>query len=228
MNDTTTGTAGTAAVPAVNDIPADSAMCTSDKRVFIGLTDPQTPANVGAVLRAAGCYGANAVYYSGSRYDNAVKHSKTNTQTEGKAVTLVHTDDFQSIIEPDMKIVCVDLIVGAVSLPDFVHPEKAVYIFGPESGTVLQNVIDIADAVVYVPTRGCMNLAASVNVLLYDRLAKDKDAMRLGGDELIRGSRQQGNNRKVKQSRKLETESQSGSVATHMGSDNPAGKKHRV
>jgi tRNA(Leu) C34 or U34 (ribose-2'-O)-methylase TrmL len=26
--------------------------------------------------------------------------------------------------------------------------------------------------VVYVPTQGCMNLAASVNVILYDRLAK--------------------------------------------------------
>ena len=28
------------------------------------------------------------------------------------------------------------------------------------------------DKVVYVPTQGCMNLAASVNVILYDRLAK--------------------------------------------------------
>jgi tRNA C32,U32 (ribose-2'-O)-methylase TrmJ len=35
-----------------------------------------------------------------------------------------------------------------------------------------QSVIDQADAVVYIPTVGCMNLAATVNVLLYDRLAK--------------------------------------------------------
>jgi tRNA(Leu) C34 or U34 (ribose-2'-O)-methylase TrmL len=27
--------------------------------------------------------------------------------------------------------------------------------------------------VVYVPTIGCMNLAATVNVVLYDRLAKE-------------------------------------------------------
>lgn len=27
--------------------------------------------------------------------------------------------------------------------------------------------------VVYIPTRGCMNLAATVNVLLYDRPAKE-------------------------------------------------------
>ncbi|MBU0538004.1 MAG: 23S rRNA methyltransferase, partial [Gammaproteobacteria bacterium] len=26
--------------------------------------------------------------------------------------------------------------------------------------------------IVYIPTKGCMNLAATVNVVLYDRLAK--------------------------------------------------------
>jgi hypothetical protein len=47
----------------------------------------------------------------------------------------------------------------------------------------------------YVPTVGCMNLAASVNVLLYDRLAKD--AGRAQGDALIARSRQQSNHRRV-------------------------------
>jgi tRNA(Leu) C34 or U34 (ribose-2'-O)-methylase TrmL len=184
----------------------------SERKVFVGLSDPQTPANVGAVMRAAGCYGASTVYYSGSRYDNAVKYSKTNTQIEGKSVPLVHTDDFQSVLEPDMKIVCVDLIEGAISLPEFEHPTKAIYVFGPESGTVQQSIIDIADAVVYVPTSGCMNLAASVNVLLYDRLAKD--TTRREGDEVIRASRQQGNNRKVKSRSSQRQEAGTSSVFT--------------
>ncbi|HEY8939399.1 MAG TPA: TrmH family RNA methyltransferase, partial [Cellvibrio sp.] len=50
--------------------------------------------------------------------------------------------------------------------------EQALYIFGPEDGSVDQAVLDCCDHVVYVPTVGCMNLAASVNVVLYDRLAK--------------------------------------------------------
>ncbi|CSB46617.1 RRNA methylase%2C putative [Vibrio cholerae] len=33
-------------------------------------------------------------------------------------------------------------------------------------------MVDQAHYVVYVPTHGCMNLAATVNVVLYDRLAK--------------------------------------------------------
>lgn len=28
--------------------------------------------------------------------------------------------------------------------------------------------------IIYVPTNGCMNLAATVNVILYDRMAKER------------------------------------------------------
>ena len=35
----------------------------------IGLVNPKSPENVGAVMRAAGCYGANEVYYTGQRFE---------------------------------------------------------------------------------------------------------------------------------------------------------------
>jgi len=103
----------------------------------------------------------------------------------------------------DTKLVCVDLVLGATPLPEFVHPEKAFYVFGPEDGTIGQEIIDRADAVVYVPTVGCMNLAASVNVLLYDRLAKAHREQvsaqtEFDGDALIRQSRDNNNRTRVK------------------------------
>jgi len=85
-------------------------------------------------------------------------------------------------------------------LPYFEHPEQALYIFGPEDGTISQAVIDSADDVVYVPTHGCMNLAASVNVLLYDRLSKslNLDNQNQSDNALIRKSRDTNNKVKVK------------------------------
>jgi tRNA(Leu) C34 or U34 (ribose-2'-O)-methylase TrmL len=68
-------------------------------------------------------------------------------------------------------------------------------IFGPEDGTISQDVIDRADAVVYVPTNGCMNLAATVNVVLYDRLAKSCQSYE--SNELIRQSRDTNNRLKA-------------------------------
>ncbi len=57
-------------------------------------------------------------------------------------------------------------------------------------------MIDTADAVVYVPTIGSLNLAAVVNVVLYDRMAKS--AMTVANNELIRRSRDKNNNLKIK------------------------------
>ena len=46
------------------------------------------------------------------------------------------------------------------------------YIFAPEDNTLKKAITDFCREMIYVLTNGCMNLAASVNVILYDRLAK--------------------------------------------------------
>ncbi|MCF6218336.1 MAG: RNA methyltransferase [Gammaproteobacteria bacterium] len=164
-------------------------------KVWIGLTDPKTPTNVGAVMRAAGCYGADAVFYTGERYSRAVKF-QTDTKRVRERIPLTPVESFLNHKMDQSQRVCVELVEGATPLPLFQHPDNAFYIFGPEDGTISQAVIDRADAVVYIPTVGCMNLAATVNVLLYDRLAKS--ATTVTGDELIRQSRDTNNSVKLK------------------------------
>lgn len=166
----------------------------------IGLVNPKSPTNVGGVMRAAGCYEADDVFYTGKRYALAVSNGNsqynTDTQAASDIIALTGVESLIDVIDQDVSIVCVDLVEGAIPLPEFKHPEKALYIFGPEDGTISQQVINRADAVVYVPTVGCMNLAASVNVLLYDRLAKSDST--IAGDDLIRNSRDNNNRIKVK------------------------------
>lgn len=187
-----------------------------NSHVTIGLTNPKSPTNVGGVMRAAGCYSVDQVVYTGHRYTLASKFigSKNNTDTQKSRdqIPLVAIDDFlqlkkQSIestlekLPESTKIICVDLVEGAIPLPLFQHPEQALYVFGPEDGTISQSVIDEADDVVYVPTVGCMNLAASVNVLLYDRLAKSlvKQGKLETDNTLIRKSRDTNNQSRVKE-----------------------------
>ncbi|GAB2647288.1 RNA methyltransferase [Vibrio panuliri] len=162
---------------------------------IIGLINPKSPENVGAVMRAVGCYQANEVLYTGTRYDRAAKFS-TDTKSVSQHTPLKGVSSILNSVPEDVSIVCVELALGATPLPQFEHPKRAVYIFGPEDGSIPQEIADKADHVVYVPTVGCMNLAASVNVLLYDRLAKS-DAI-VTGDELIRSSRDNRNKLRVK------------------------------
>lgn len=144
---------------------------TQSNETIIGLVNPKTPTNMGAIMRAAGCYQVACVRYTGQRFDYAVKYHTDTKDIFGK-IPLLHVESLVDDLPPATKIVCVELVEGASPLPDFVHPEQAIYIFGPEDGSIPQQIIDVADHVVYIPTIGCMNLAATVNVLLYDRLAK--------------------------------------------------------
>lgn len=164
--------------------------------VFIGLCNPKSPSNVGSVLRAAGCYQASAVRYSGERFARAAKYS-TDTRNIKRTIPLTQVEDLLHGLPTDMRVVCVELAEGASPLPGFTHPERAIYIFGPEDGSLSQSVLDRAHEVVYVPTIGCMNLAATVNVVLYDRMVKSDH--RIDDDERIRSSRDINNRLVVRQ-----------------------------
>ncbi|MGY3914379.1 RNA methyltransferase [Aeromonas australiensis] len=147
----------------------------------VGLVNPKSPENVGAVMRAAGCYGVDEVYYTGNRFELARRFA-TDTKQMVEKIPLLGVDDLMAFIPQGCVPVVVDLIDGATPLPDYVHPERAFYIFGPEDGTLDPALYGAVKDVVYVPTRGCMNLAASVNVILYDRLAK---RMRKGDERSV-------------------------------------------
>ena len=174
-----------------------------ESKVSIGLCNPKSPNNVGSVMRASGNYGVDSVFYTGRRYPRAVELNPDipkMSRSVSQGVPLTGVNCLLDEVEDDMQIVCVEFAMNATPLPEYQHPDKAFYVFGPEDGTISQEVIDEADAVVYVPTEGCMNLSATVNVLLYDRMIKSYQGIE--GNELIRKSRDTNNNVKVRISRK--------------------------
>lgn len=141
----------------------------------IGLDNPKTPANMGSVLRAAGCFDASMVAFGGERPARLrVSKCMTDTQKAYRHIPTLWVDDLQMVIPHDCVPVAVDLIDGAKELKNYTHPERAFYIFGAEDATLGKRVLDWCRDVVYVPTNYCMNLAATVNVVLYDRSTKEK------------------------------------------------------
>jgi len=137
----------------------------------IGLFNPKSAENVGSVMRAAGCYGVNSVFYTGKRYERA-RDFVTDTKRVHYDIPLIGIDDLQRIIPLGCTPVAVELVEGARPLPEYTHPDRALYIFGPEDGSLSAEVRAWCEETIYIPTEGCMNLAATVNVVLYDRMAK--------------------------------------------------------
>ena len=134
----------------------------------VGLDNPKNSVNVGAALRAAGAYGAAFVAASGRRFGPG----PTDTMKRYKHLPFLRPDDIFNVLPYDCVPVAVDIVEGATPLHTYTHPERAYYIFGGEDATLGARVLSRCRDVIYVPTNGCMNLAATVNVVLYDRMAK--------------------------------------------------------
>lgn len=160
---------------------------------WIALQNPKSPQNVGNILRAAGCFGVSGVFYSGRRYLRA-REFVSDTRDNHESIPPVWTEHLPSVLPEGAVPVAVELVEGAVPLMHYTHPDKAFYVFGPEDGCLSRELVYWCRDVIYIPTTGCLNLAATVNVVLYDRMAKSGFS---GSDELIRGSRDTNNRLKV-------------------------------
>jgi len=160
--------------------------------VAVLLINPKTPANVGGVLRACSVFGATSLRWTGDRVPHTHEARRRAGCTLKKPARLpreerlrdyshvdwTHTpDDYIETFAKKIGAIpiCVEVSEHAESLVDFEHPEHALYIFGPEDGHVPKGVRTLCHRFVRIPsmTRTPLNLAAAVNVVLYDRLAKE-------------------------------------------------------
>lgn len=96
----------------------------------------------------------------------------TDTQKAYRNLPVLRVADVFEAAPFDCVPVAVELLEESRSIVNFVHPERAFYIFGPEDGTLGKSITSRCRVCIQVPTKFCMNLAATANVVLYDRLAK--------------------------------------------------------
>lgn len=133
----------------------------------IALDRVKCKANLGGVLRAASVFAADLVMVSGGRLGRFA----TDTTKAYRHIPSLHVDDVWGNVPFGATPVVIEVHERAKPLTRFVHPESAFYIFGPEDGSVRRDIIERAPMVINIPA-GCLNLAAAVNVVLYDRLLK--------------------------------------------------------
>lgn len=141
------------------------------------LINPKYPHNVGAIIRSCSCYGVPLLRYTGSRMESSLDGmGRTPREERMKGYKDV---DWGSIEKPfdffsknGYTTVAIEVRENSENLPTFDHPEKAVYVFGPEDGSLTKVPLMHCHRFVSIPTRHCLNLATSVSTVLYDRQAK--------------------------------------------------------
>jgi tRNA(Leu) C34 or U34 (ribose-2'-O)-methylase TrmL len=141
----------------------------------VALCNPRFPHNVGAAVRAASCFGVRQVWWTGERISFALQVKKRLPREERmKGYRDVELRQYDSFIDQfeDVTPVAVELRPNSESLPLFEHPKNPLYIFGPEDGSIPGNILRHCHRFVVIPTRHCVNLAAAVYLVLYDRQVK--------------------------------------------------------
>lgn len=140
----------------------------------IALINPKNKHNVAKVVRSASCFGLKQVWWTGDRVQmGGEKRLPREERMKGwRDVEYRQFDQVFDQFDRDVVPVCVELRPDAEPLPMFEHPDKALYVFGPEDGHVGQMWARHCQRFVVIPTRYCLNLATAVTLVLYDRQMK--------------------------------------------------------
>lgn len=148
----------------------------------IALTNPKFPHNVGAAIRAASCWRIPTLMWSGKRVplpeewisseEFAQYRMPREERMKGyKDVKLIRTDRFKDEFV-GFTPVAIELTDSSENLFDFIHPDNALYVFGPEDGSIPGTIMQHCHRFVQIPTAHCLNLAAAINVVLAHRAAQ--------------------------------------------------------
>ena len=138
----------------------------------IALDRPADGVNVGHALRAALGFGARMVILGGADPKINVRKLSTDPGRAYRHVPVLEVDYIFDAMPNDCTPVAVEITADAVDLVNFVHPERACYIFGPENGSISSEILEKCQSVVKIPTTMSLNLGMTVNIVMYDRLAK--------------------------------------------------------
>ena len=142
----------------------------------IVLEDPKFPRNVGFVLRNAYNFSVKQLWITGDRVGlygtDTYRLPREERFKEYTMVDVIGHDRPLDRFPRGTAVVGVELIPGAIPLTHFVHPTNAVYVFGPEDGSLSKGMRKRVHQFVFVPTLSCLNLAMVTTAVLYDRLYK--------------------------------------------------------
>ena len=101
----------------------------------IGIENVKSEVNVGTLMRSAYNFGASMVFTIGRRY----RPQCGDTVKAWRTIPTMHFADWESYRRSaprDWVPVAVEIIDQAELLPKFKHPERAVYLLGPEDGRI--------------------------------------------------------------------------------------------
>lgn len=136
------------------------------------LDRPKIIHNIGTAMRSCFNFGASSIITIGRRYGR----ESSDTPDTGAHIPIFHFNTFDDYLNSSLRWphIGIEIVENSINIKNFVHPKSAVYMFGPEDGSLSKKAQSICCAMVQIPTNQCLNLAVTASCVMFDRLMKQK------------------------------------------------------
>jgi tRNA G18 (ribose-2'-O)-methylase SpoU len=143
-----------------------------EERYFgIGIYQPKTEENLGALWRTAYVFGASFVFIIDAKY----KKQASDVLKVWSKIPLFQyktLDAFIDTVPYSCKIVGVEQDPQATSIYQYTHPPRALYLLGSENNGLPNVLKNKCHDLVVLPGEQSLNVAVAGSLVLFDRVGK--------------------------------------------------------
>jgi|SRR3972149_1059032 len=135
----------------------------------IGIYHVKREVNVGTLWRSAFIFGAHFIFTIGQRYHK----QSSDTPVSWRHIPLWHFATLDQLYESapyNCELIAIERTPASKDIIGFQHPDRAIYLLGPEDGSLPDTVP--ARHVIQIPGPYCLNVATAGAIVMYDRLIK--------------------------------------------------------
>ena len=141
------------------------------------LQNPRHVVNIASMIRNCAAFGVQILCYTGDRVDlpsgrKGDRMPREERMRDYETVQVIHHDFPLHLFGHDVVPVAIEIMPDTTPLTFFEHPDNAVYVFGPEDGSISTGLRAACHQFVSIPSLHCLNLAQAGGIVLYDRTSK--------------------------------------------------------
>lgn len=135
----------------------------------IGVEGISKPYNLGNLMRSAHAFGASFFFTIDA--EARIPKAKSDTSRSSEHLPCFAWRGIADMQLPaGCQLVGVEFLEDAPDLPSFRHPARAAYVFGPERGSLSEEMLARCDHTVKIPSGFCVNVATAGAIVMYDRI----------------------------------------------------------
>lgn len=138
----------------------------------IGIEHTKSECNIGTLWRSAFLLGASFIFTIGKRY----KKQSSDTLCTWRHLPLYHYETIEQFYETalpyDCMLIGVEMDERSVSISDFDHPQRAIYLLGAEDHGLTKATMSRCHQLIVLPGEFSMNVAVAGSIVMFDRINK--------------------------------------------------------